>query len=115
MGRRFDIQQTRDMVYVGDVAAANIAASSHSLPPTRDLDERAYNIGTGRETSVNRLAELIQQVTGRATRVHHAPERSGEIRRNALNPGKAARELQWRPETALVEGLHSTVRALVAD
>jgi len=107
-----DGEQTRDMVYVADVATASIAASQCSPPPLNDIDGCAFNIGTGVETSVNRLARLVSEVAGRASEIRHAPERLGEIRRNALTPDKAARDLGWRPATSLIEGLRSTVEWL---
>lgn len=111
-----DGEQTRDMVYVTDVAAANLAASECALPlPIDGLDGWAYNIGTGVETSVNRLARSVAAVVGRAAEIRHAPERPGEIRRSALTAAKAARELGWRPETALVDGLRATVSWLAQD
>ena len=104
-----DGEQTRDMVYVTDVAAASLAASRCSLPPLGDIDGCAYNVGTGVETSVNRLAALMSEVSARVPRIRHAPARLGESRRNALDPGKAQRDLCWRPETPLLEGLRATV------
>jgi UDP-glucose 4-epimerase len=105
-----DGEQTRDLVYVEDVAAANVLAAERPLPPLTSLDARAYNIGTGVETSVNRLAELIGAAAGRASEILHAPARAGEILRSALDVGKAARELGWRPQVPLPEGLARTVR-----
>lgn len=110
-----DGEQTRDMVYVEDVAAANLIAADVSLPPLADLDSRAYNIGTGVETSVAQLATLVGRAGGREPRVVHAPERTGELRRNALRVEKAARELGWRPRTPLAEGLTKTLRWLAED
>jgi len=111
-----DGEQTRDMVFVTDVAAANLAASECALPlPIDGLDGWAYNIGTGVETSVNRLARCVAAIVGHAPDIRHAPERPGEIRRSALSADKAARELGWRPETALADGLRSTVSWLAQD
>lgn len=110
-----DGEQTRDMVYVGDVAAANLLAVSCPLAPLSDLDARAFNVGTGVETSVNRLAALIGRAAGRAPEVERAAARPGELRRNALRVDKAARDLQWRPRTALPEGLEATLRWLGED
>jgi UDP-glucose 4-epimerase len=107
-----DGEQTRDMVYVGDVAAANVAASRCDPAPVGELDGRAYNIGTGVETTVNKLADLVSEVVGRAPMFDHAPARPGEIRRSALAIGKAARGLAWQPKTPLLEGLRATVRSL---
>jgi UDP-glucose 4-epimerase len=110
-----DGEQTRDMVYVQDVAAANLAASDRPLPPVPGIDARAWNIGTGIETSVNRLAEQLAAAAGCRPTVCHAPERRGELRRSALAVDKAVRELGWRPRTALPDGLGITLRSLAED
>ncbi|HEY6108066.1 MAG TPA: NAD-dependent epimerase/dehydratase family protein [Gemmatimonadales bacterium] len=103
-------EQTRDLVYVEDVAAANLLAAERPLPALQSLDSRACNIGTGIETSVNRLADLIVQATGRAGDVRRAPARAGEILRSALAVTKAERELGWRPRVPLPDGLARTMR-----
>ena len=105
-----DGEQTRDLVYVEDVAAANVLAAERPVPSLTSLDARAYNIGTGGETSVNRLAELIAAAAGRGSEMGRAPARAGEILRSALDVGKASRELGWRPRVSLPDGLARTVR-----
>jgi UDP-glucose 4-epimerase len=110
-----DGEQTRDLVFVGDVAAANVAAARCVMPPLESLDSRACNIATGTETSVNRLAALLGEVTGRVPVLKTAPARAGELRRNALAVGKAAQMLAWRPRTSLVDGLRATVRYIAED
>ena len=105
-----DGEQTRDLVYVEDVAAANVLAAERLLPPLASLDARAFNVGTGVETTVNRLAELLAAAVGRSSDIRRAPARSGEILRSSLDVSKAARELGWRPQVSLAEGLKRTVR-----
>ena len=107
-----DGEQTRDMVFVKDVATANLAAADCPLPPAQDIDARAYNVGTAIETSVNRLAALMAEVAGRRPDLQRAAARSGELRRNALDPAKARRELGWTPRTGLSKGLAATIRWL---
>jgi len=104
--------QTRDFVYVGDVAKANLLASERRLRPLCDLDSRAFNIGTGIETGVRELAELLAVALGRKLEVRYEPERAGELRRSAVAIDKAVSELGWRPRTSLQEGLASTLRAI---
>ena len=104
-----DGNQTRDMVYVADVAGANIAASRCSVVPLTHVDERAYNIATGLETPINRLANALSELAGRAAMLRHAPERQGEIRRSALASHKAARDLGWQPKASLIDGLRATL------
>ena len=107
--------QTRDMVYVEDVADANIAATRCAAPPAASLDRRAFNIGTGVQTTVNRLAALIVDRAGSRVPIHHAAARAGEIRYSALSADKAARELGWRPRRTLDTGIRATLRWLAAQ
>jgi UDP-glucose 4-epimerase len=103
-------EQTRDYVYAGDVAAANYAAATKSLPAAGRLDARAFNIGTGIETSVNTLAETLKSVAGAATPIEYAPARAGELARSSLDTTKAQTLLGWKPEMPLGEGLERTFR-----
>jgi UDP-glucose 4-epimerase len=106
-----DGDQTRDMVFVQDVVAANLAASDVALPPVDGVDGRAFNVGTGVETSVNELAATLVAIEGRALAIRHAPERPGELRRNALAVDKAAHWLRWRASVAIAEGLRRTLQS----
>jgi UDP-glucose 4-epimerase len=101
-------KQTRDYVYVGDVARANVLAARAALPPATTLDSRAFNIGTSVETNVLELAETLMRVAGADADVRHAAARPGEQLRSAVHIGKAGRALGWRPEVALGDGLQRT-------
>ena len=101
-------KQTRDYVYVADVARANMAATHWVVPACDTIDARAFNIGTAAETSVVALARALIDVTGKEVAVEHAPPRAGELLRSAVAIGRAARELGWRPEVGLSEGLMRT-------
>jgi UDP-glucose 4-epimerase len=103
-------EQTRDYVYAGDVAAANYAAATIELPAAGRVDARAFNIGTGIETSVNTLAETLRDVSGSSSPIEYAPARAGELARSALDTAKAQRVLGWKPEMPLSEGLERTFR-----
>jgi UDP-glucose 4-epimerase len=107
-----DGEQTRDMVYVEDVARANVAASAWRVASPTGIDARAFNIGTGIETSVNRLAQLIGAAAKRKPVIQHAPARPGELQRSVLAIDRAARELDWRPCVTLADGLRATVQTL---
>ncbi len=100
--------QTRDYVYAGDVARANLAAAESVLPKAAQLDVRAYNVGTGVQTTVLELAAALQGAAGSNVPVHHAPARPGEQQRSVVNIDKAARELGWRPEMSLADGTRRT-------
>ena len=93
--------QTRDFVYVEDVADATIAA----------LESRragAVNIGTGRETSVRDIVEGLVELTGSSAGIETQPGRPGEVRRAALDATRAHRWLGWRAQTSLMDGLART-------
>lgn len=106
--------QTRDYVYAGDVARANFAAATVKLPRMAQLDVRAYNIGTGVETSVLRLAELLYEASGRRGVIGHSPARPGELARSSVNIEKATRELGWSPTMPLLDGLKATFEYFAA-
>jgi UDP-glucose 4-epimerase len=95
-----DGRQTRDYVYAGDVARATLAAAGHA--------GGVFNIGTGRETSVLELYEICRRVAGPDVEAEAAPARVGELQRSVLDVSLAARELDWRPEVGLEEGLRRT-------
>lgn len=103
-----DGRQTRDYVFVGDVAAANAAAATAALPAVGRLDERAMNIGTAIETDVLTLAETLRRVSGRKASIEFAPARPGEQLRSSVRIDKAQRVLGWKPARALDEGLKET-------
>jgi UDP-glucose 4-epimerase len=97
-------EQTRDYVHVGDVARANVIALEGEAPPG------AYNVGTGVETNVNELYDLLQQASGKDLPPEYAPARPGEQSRSSVDPKKAARELGWHPKVKLAAGLEETFR-----
>jgi len=100
--------QTRDYVYVMDVARANLAAATVVLPPAARLDVRAWNIGTGVETTVIALAETAMRAAGTTVAIEHAPGRPGEQRRSAVSIAKATAGLGWTPRATLAAGLAET-------
>jgi len=102
-----DGRQTRDYVYVGDVANAALAALEH--------DGGVFNVGTGVETSVLELAAAIGAASGIDRPAEHEPARLGELQRSVLDVSLAARELGWRPEHSLADGLAATWRWISAS
>jgi UDP-glucose 4-epimerase len=95
-----DGMQTRDYVFVGDVVRATLEAVGH--------DGGVFNVGTGRETSVVELYERIARVAGADREPEFAPPRLGELQRSFLDTGLAERELGWRAENGLDDGLRRT-------
>mgnify|MGYP001553698391 FL=1 len=102
-----DGEQTRDYVYVGDVAQANVLAARLDVSDSRTMDDVAFNVGTGLETSVNELASALMSVAGREVPVEHAPERPGELLRNCLDASKLEGQ-GWRRAGGLEDGLLAT-------
>ncbi len=97
-----DGEQTRDYVYVGDVVRANLAALSSDY-------NGALNIGTGRETSVNQIFQLLRGFSASDCPQTHAPGKPGEQKRSVIDPWQAKQILGWQPRTALEDGLKKTV------
>jgi UDP-glucose 4-epimerase len=93
-------QQTRDFVYVGDVVEANLRAAESDAGG-------AYNVGTGRETSVLELAEAF--ATHGLGEPDLRPPRPGEVDRSCLDCTLAGEELGWRAQTSLDAGLAATL------
>lgn len=110
-----DGQQTRDYVFVEDVARSNIEASNRPLPPPAHLDARAFNVGTGIETSVIALASALANAAGTAApRLEYLPARQGEVQRSAVEISKAEALLNWRSPVELRDGLARTLRWFAA-
>lgn len=109
-----DGQQTRDFVFVRDVVSANLLATerissmNHALRVS-SIDDLAFNVGTGCETSVNQLLQRFAQTLKRECDARYAPERPGELRRNALDISKAQQLLGFAPKTSLEDGLRETI------
>ena len=95
-----DGSQTRDYVYVGDVARATVAALGH--------EGGVFNVGTGRETSVTELYELCARVAESDTPAEHAPARLGELQRSYLDTTLAAETLGFSAMVDIEDGLRST-------
>ena len=97
--------QTRDYVYVTDIARSVWLAATKPLPEKGRLDARGFNIGTGKGTSVLEIANLLQKSAGSDVPVELAPHRPGEQQESFVNADKARDLLGWSPEVTLEEGL----------
>ena len=111
-----DGAQTRDYVFVTDVARANVLAADAALPEADGtLDARAFNIGTGVETSVADLAAAMAAAAGVKAGIEHAPARTGELLANALRTDKAGKVLGWKPQVSLAQGLRATYEWILRE
>ena len=110
----FESLQTSDVIHLGNMAPRR------DYIDTRDVAEailsvadgaqglNVFNVGTGRETSVNRLHEHCRDVAGSTELPEHCPPRPGEARRSVLDASLATRELGWHAQVNLEEGLRKT-------
>jgi UDP-glucose 4-epimerase len=100
-----DGEKTRDFVYVSDVANANILAaeSEHCVG-------EVFNIGSGKETSIKTLAEMVLRIWGNKDLIPiHGPPRKADFQRCRVDTTKARNLLGFRPEIQLEEGLKKTI------
>lgn len=93
---------SRDYIYVADVAAANSAAVSKEV-------SGAYNVGTGRERTVTEIFDILNSLTGGHREKVHGEGKPGEQRRSVISATKLSAACGWRPETSFEVGLERTV------
>jgi len=98
-----DGEQTRDFVYVGDVARTNVLALEKGA-------RGPVNVATGIETNINQLWRLVRELAGADIDEAHGAAKPGEQMRSVLDPGLAKKTLGWTPEVDLREGLARTVK-----
>ena len=97
----WDGEQTRDYVYVEDVARANLAALERA-------SGEALVIGTGVKTSINEIYRRLVEITGFEPEIQRAPAREGDARDAQFDASGARTLLEWRPEVSLAEGIAAT-------
>jgi len=97
-----DGKQTRDYVFVGDVARMSLLALERDATGP-------VNIGTAIETDVNQLAQVMREVSGTRSEIVHGPAKSGEQRRSVVDIRRAAQVFGWKPEVSLRDGLARTI------
>jgi len=110
-----DGEQTRDYVFVGDVARATFLAATTKLPRQEKLDSRAFNVGTGAGTSVLTLADTLKRAAKSDVAVQHAPKRPGEQQTSFLSVARIKQALGWEPKVTLGEGLRQTFEWFAAQ
>jgi nucleoside-diphosphate-sugar epimerase len=98
-----DGEQTRDFTFVGNAVEANLLAcdSPHASGST-------YNVGTGFRISLNRVLELLREISGKRIEARYDPPRDGDIRDSLADIGKAKQELGYEPKVLFEEGLRRT-------
>ncbi|MHA2173535.1 MAG: NAD-dependent epimerase/dehydratase family protein [Candidatus Hodarchaeales archaeon] len=92
---------TRDYIYVKDIADICIKAMNSDKNDT-------YNAGTGIETTLLELIDVVSKVTNRTVEKKFCPPRPGDVKKIALDSSKAKSELNWSPTTNLKEGIQHT-------
>ncbi|MFC1729973.1 SDR family oxidoreductase [candidate division KSB1 bacterium] len=97
-----DGKQTRDFVFVGDVARANLLALE------KNPENKVFNIGFGKETSVNEIYSEIEEATGSDIKAKHGPAIPGEVYKIYLECNLAKQELKWEPMVGIEEGIGRT-------
>jgi UDP-glucose 4-epimerase len=94
-------EQTRDFVYVGDCVTANLSALERG-------SGMAFNIGTGRETSISEIFDAMAEVAGYSQQPNFGPARKGDVVRIVLDAGLAQKHLGWQAAMPLHDGLART-------
>ncbi len=97
----WDGEQTRDYVFVADVARANLAALERG-------SGQEYVIGTGTKTSVNDVYRTLVKISGFEAPIESAPRRPGDARDAQFDSARARAELDWSPSTSLDDGIRTT-------
>lgn len=95
--------QSRDFVFVEDVARANLRALDERVP-----GGEIFNVGSGRSVSVLELLETLNEALGTALEPEFAPPRAGDIRHSSAVVRKANEQLMWKAQVQLAEGLRRT-------
>jgi len=105
-----DGEQTRDFTFVGDAVEATLLASISQ----RAIGE-VFNIGTGKETSINKLSESIEDIADKNIGAKYIDRRDiDNLYRRVLNIEKSRRILRWTPMTSLKVGLYATYKWLLS-
>jgi UDP-glucose 4-epimerase len=102
-----DGTQTRDFVFVKDVVEANLLAAQ--LPARQMPAQPIFNVGRGKQTTINDIVEMLSELTHDAIPVTYAPERPGDIKHSAADISRAQTILGFQPQTSVLDGLRATL------
>lgn len=97
-------KQTRDFVFVEDAVRASVLAF-------KSESAGVFNVGTGKEHSINGVLQSLQSITRSSLKVRRGVLREGELRRSCLDSSKMRRHMGWKPEYNLERGLEKTVES----
>jgi UDP-glucose 4-epimerase len=97
--------QTRDFIYVGDVARANLLALQGDVTGV-------LNVGTGTSVTLLELIEAMKEAFGKSAEVQHEPPATGDIAHSATHPARLKQSLGWQTDTRLVQGLRALAESL---
>ena len=100
-----DGSQTRDFIYVGDVARANALALQSDVTGV-------LNVGTGTSVTLLDLIDAMKEAFGKPAEVRHEPPATGDIAHSATNPARLKQTLGWQPATTFVQGLRALAESL---
>ncbi|MGV7220197.1 MAG: NAD-dependent epimerase/dehydratase family protein [Nitrospinales bacterium] len=103
-----DGDQTRDFLFIEDVVKANLIGLSPDCSGT-------YNIGTGKEVTINSITDSLIKLSGRDVIPQHGPKKSGEQRRSVIDSKKFQNKYNWRVESSLEDGLQKTLKYFSDD
>ena len=99
-----DGEQSRDFTYIDNVVDANICAIE-----AEGVAGAVFNVAAGERTSLNRLIELVGEITGRPLTPRYEPPRAGDVRHSEADVSRAESALGYRPQVSLEEGLRRTI------
>ncbi|MEM4282400.1 MAG: SDR family NAD(P)-dependent oxidoreductase [Candidatus Woesearchaeota archaeon] len=106
-----DGEQSRDFVYIDDIIGTTILAArwASAVLQKKTPPFELFNIGSGKETTINELAKLVGKLVGKDFKVIREQPRQGEIRRSKADISKAEKAFCYKPKTTLEEGLKKTI------
>jgi nucleoside-diphosphate-sugar epimerase len=104
-----DGEQSRDFTYVDNVVEANVRAAE-----AKGVSGSVLNVATGRQLTVNELADSIGEVLGKPVEREYMQPRAGDVRDSWADVGEAQRLLGWEPHVALEDGLRLAAEAFLA-